>query len=323
MIFLWRRRVLGPPFARGMALSPPVGSSQVREQAPDRPRVRRVDERRAAEPPLLLARLRREQMAQVAAPPLELPFAGHPEALGSAPARLELGHGRSPRHLATSIIDTVRPSRRAGWSTTATSATASAIRSSMALPSSGCVIWRPRKNTVTFTRCPSARNPRMWPTLKSTSCVLVSEPTFTSFSTLAAPFLRPLLHLVAVLAVVHDPADRRRGVRGDLDQVEVALLREALRLLGAHDAELRPVGVDHPHLAGANLAVHPNLVVDLGYGAPPGGRASALSRSTKTSRATASCCAPPRRGATLRAWASRSPTTAITGTFWSCASRIL
>ena len=30
----------------------------------------------------------------------------------------------------------------------------------------------------------------MWPTLKSTSCTLVPEPTFTSFTPAGPPFLR-------------------------------------------------------------------------------------------------------------------------------------
>src|SRR5213596_1169430 len=184
MVFLWRRRVFGPPFARGMARLLEVG-----EQTLDRLLVRLVDQRGLAEPALLLAGLVGQDVAEVAAPPLHLALGGQLEALGRAPARLDLRH-RGPPYLAISMIDMLRPSMRACCSTLATSATFSAIRSSIALPSSGCVIERPRKKTDTLTRWPSARKPRMWPTLKLTSCALVCEPTFTSFKMVAADFLR-------------------------------------------------------------------------------------------------------------------------------------
>jgi len=43
-----------------------------------------------------------------------------------------------------------------------------------------------------------------------------------------------LLLLIPPLAVVHDPDDRRAGVRGDLDQIEVCVIRN---LLGAFDRD--------------------------------------------------------------------------------------
>ena len=68
----------------------------------------------------------------------------------------------------------------------------------------------------------------MWSTLKSTSWTSVREPIFTSLTRDATCFflrlLRLLLLLVAELAVVHDPADRRVGRRRDLDQVELFAL---------------------------------------------------------------------------------------------------
>src|SRR5262249_4219324 len=140
---------------------------------------------------------------------------------------------------------------------------------------------------------------------------------------LLARLLRLLLLRVAELAEVHDAADGR--VRGgcDLDQVEVLLLREPERVLGRHDAQLGAVGADDAALARADVGVDAGLVLDLGYGAPPGSRAAAAVSATNAASAIASCTAPPVRGATVSDAASRSPTTTITGTFSSCASRTL
>src|SRR2546425_767206 len=89
MVFLWRRRVFGPPFARGMARLLEVG-----EQALDRLLVGLVDRRGLAEPALLLAGLTGQDVTEVAAPPLHLARGGHLEALRRAPARLDLRHHR-------------------------------------------------------------------------------------------------------------------------------------------------------------------------------------------------------------------------------------
>src|SRR5206468_9670526 len=132
--------------------------------------------------------------------------------------------------------------------------------------------------------------------------------------------LRLLLLRIAELAVVHDPADgRARGGR-DLDQIEVPLLRDAVGVFRGHDAELRPVGVDDADLAGPDLGVDARLLFDLGYAPPPGMRASSAVRATNASSARLSFSP---RGATVPAAASRSPTTATSGTFSSSASRTL
>jgi len=71
-----------------------------------------------------------------------------------------------------------------------------------------------------------------------------------------ARLLRLLLELVAVLAEVHHAADRRVGLRGDFDEVEVpfggVLLREPDRL----DPELLALLIDEPDLR------HGDAVVD-------------------------------------------------------------
>src|SRR5439155_7773407 len=55
---------------------------------------------------------------------------------------------------------------------------------------------------------------------------------------LAPCFLLPDVALVLVLAVVHDPAHGGLGLRRDLDQVEVELLRAAERVLRRDDPDL-------------------------------------------------------------------------------------
>src|SRR6185436_7301121 len=132
-----------------------------------------------------------------------------------------------------------------------------------------------------------------------------------------------LLLGVPELAVVHDAADRRGGRRRHFDEVELLLLRQAEGLLDGDHPELTAGGIDDAHLPGADVRVDPDLVFDFGYDPPPGMRASPTVRATNSSTGSASSLAPSRRGATVPAAASRSPTTAITGTFSSCASRIL
>ena len=66
--------------------------------------------------------------------------------------------------------------------------------------------------------------------------------------------------LVLVLRVVEHAAHRRLGLGGDLDEVEIALLRVAQRVLGLHDADLRAVVADDPNLGNADALVDPGRV---------------------------------------------------------------
>ena len=59
-----------------------------------------------------------------------------------------------------------------------------------------------------------------------------------------AGLARLLSGLVLELAVVHDLADRRSGVRSDLDQVEVGLSGDAQGVFDAHDSDLFTAGSD-------------------------------------------------------------------------------
>ena len=60
---------------------------------------------------------------------------------------------------------------------------------------------------------------------------------------------------VKELAVVNDPADRRRRVRRDLDEIELPVPRQLQGGIKGHDAQLLLFLADHAYFAGANLAV--------------------------------------------------------------------
>ena len=59
-------------------------------------------------------------------------------------------------------------------------------------------------------------------------------------------FFFPFALFKAELAVVHELADRRDRLRGNFNQVEALLIRDAERLHGRHNAELFAVGADQP-----------------------------------------------------------------------------
>src|SRR5215211_4812634 len=72
--------------------------------------------------------------------------------------------------------------------------------------------------------------------------------------------LGPLLLLVLVLRVVEQPADRRLGLLGDHDEVEIRLSRLGERLVARQNPDLLPVGADQPYLGGIDLLVDPGRV---------------------------------------------------------------
>ncbi len=78
---------------------------------------------------------------------------------------------------------------------------------------------------------------------------------------LAAGFLGLLRRFVLVLAVVHDPTDRRVRLRCHLDQVEVELAGYRQRLRKGLDPDLLAARRDEPHLAGADAVVDSGFVV--------------------------------------------------------------
>jgi hypothetical protein len=70
-------------------------------------------------------------------------------------------------------------------------------------------------------------------------------------------FLFPLGLFEAELAVIHDPAHRRRGRRRDLHQVQAERARLGERLAEREDAKLVTVRSDDADFAGANFPVDP------------------------------------------------------------------
>src|SRR5690625_3424848 len=77
-----------------------------------------------------------------------------------------------------------------------------------------------------------------------------------------ARLTRLLCRLVLVLAVVHDLADRRSGVGGHLDKVEIGIRGDAKRIFDAHDAYLLPTRTDQTDLRYANALVDADLSAD-------------------------------------------------------------
>src|SRR5688572_3921215 len=75
---------------------------------------------------------------------------------------------------------------------------------------------------------------------------------------------RSLLLLVLVLAKIHDPADRRHGRRGDLDEIEPFLASNGERLRRWHDPELLSGIVDDTDFANTDAFVDANTVVTSG-----------------------------------------------------------
>ena len=68
---------------------------------------------------------------------------------------------------------------------------------------------------------------------------------------------------VLVLAIVHNPADRGVGTGRDLDQVQIALPRDAQGFASGHDAQLGPILVNEADFPSADALVHPELSFDL------------------------------------------------------------
>jgi hypothetical protein len=77
---------------------------------------------------------------------------------------------------------------------------------------------------------------------------------------LAAVLLLALRRLVLPLAVVEDLADRRVGLRRDLDEIEIVLSCQLERLREGLDPELVPLGIDEPDLSGPDALVDPRFV---------------------------------------------------------------
>src|SRR5690606_18794306 len=109
-----------------------------------------------------------------------------------------------------------------------------------------------------------------------------------------------LLRVEPELAVIHDPADRRIGVRLDLDQVEPFFLRLLQGLVPRKDANHFAIGTDHAHARYADVLVPAVLLVR--------GTDIAISKIDEAGRSSASgtAGARPRRVMHVHASASSS-----------------
>ena len=209
----------------------------------------------------------------------------------------------------------LRPSMRgSGVSSAATSSIFSYTRTSISLPISGCVISRPRKKTDTLTRCFFSQKPADVVDLEVHVVLAGARAEFDFLHHdlgLVLPRLLILLFLqVPELAVVHDPADGRRRVGRDLDEVEFLAQGVAECLAQRPNTDLFAVGVNHAHLAGADLLVDTDTRFS-GYDAPPG-RRSCWTRARNASTDSGSIFSRWRpRGATVPNRTSLSPMTSV------------
>jgi hypothetical protein len=65
--------------------------------------------------------------------------------------------------------------------------------------------------------------------------------------------------LVFVFPVVHQPADRRFGIWGDLDEVQIELFGEPKRLVDLLDPYLGSIGCNYPYFFGPDRTVDTQL----------------------------------------------------------------
>src|SRR5262249_15248229 len=79
----------------------------------------------------------------------------------------------------------------------------------------------------------------------------------------ASRLARLLSRLVLELAVVHDLADRRSGVRSDFDKVEIGISGDAKCVLDAHDPHLLTAGSDQSDFWHSNALVDAGLSGDV------------------------------------------------------------
>ncbi len=70
---------------------------------------------------------------------------------------------------------------------------------------------------------------------------------------------------VKKLSIIHDPADRGVGLRGDLDEVEAPLAGQIQGLRDGHDTHLFFLFIDHSNLFGPNHFIDPMRLRFPGY----------------------------------------------------------
>jgi hypothetical protein len=78
--------------------------------------------------------------------------------------------------------------------------------------------------------------------------------------------VRLFLLRVPILVEVGDATNRRRGGRGNLDQVKAARLGNLDSVAQRQDSDLRAVGVDYTDFLSANQVINPNRGLSRGWG---------------------------------------------------------
>src|ERR687891_188424 len=74
--------------------------------------------------------------------------------------------------------------------------------------------------------------------------------------------MRFLLLLIAELAVIHHPANRRLSIRRHLHQIQLLRVDQFEGFIERHDTELLTAGADDPYFTGANLMIDPRFSSD-------------------------------------------------------------
>ena len=69
--------------------------------------------------------------------------------------------------------------------------------------------------------------------------------------------------LIAVLVVIHQLADRRLRVRGDLDEIEIGFVRELAGVIRANDADLLTTGSDESDFGNSDSLVDASFSADV------------------------------------------------------------
>jgi len=88
---------------------------------------------------------------------------------------------------------------------------------------------------------------------------LRGQANFLQFLLMLSGFLLLLPLLILELAVVHDAADRRAGVGGNLNQVQAFGASQSYGVPCVHDTEFLTVLVNDQYLRDANLLVYPKF----------------------------------------------------------------
>src|SRR5262249_14538182 len=111
--------------------------------------------------------------------------------------------------------------------------------------------------------------------------------------------------LIPELAVIHDPAHRRDGIRRDFDEVEAPRPFHLQRFTSGDDADLLPFLVDESDLADPNAFVDASLYWSA-YGLPPRWNWTCRPDQKNSDAAARSLRASQRQSRRILAWRSKT-----------------